>query len=324
MCNKNEIIVTGINGFVGEHLAHHLHDSSFSVTGIGREITPSPNVAPYLDNYRQVDLLKKDQVDGLFLQSAAAIIHLAGLASVAESFNKPDLYKSGNAEMTRNLLDTATKQGFNGRMVAISTGALYDSNQNMPLNETSKIIESSPYTLGKIRAEKVIKQHGANGLDVVIARPFNHIGPGQGGGFLVADLYDQLIAAQSAGNTNIMVGNLATKRDYTDVRDIVTAYADLATAESLAYDTYNIASGSSLSGYEILACLQNLLNLESIKPKVDQSRVRPTDAIDIIGDATRLRKELSWKTSSSPELAIKDFVARRKAEANETSETLAA
>ena len=310
---KHEIVVTGINGFVGEHLARHLQASDFSVRGVGREFIPNENVAPYLDTYQQADLLNKEQVSKLLFKQAAAIIHLAGLASVAESFDKPDLYKTGNAEMTENLLKAAEDQGFTGRVVAVSTGALYDPNQPMPISEVSKTTEGSPYAIGKIRAEEVIKQHRANGQDVVIARPFNHIGPGQGKGFLVPDLYDQLIAANEAGSSSIMVGNLSTRRDYTDVRDIVAAYTKLATAEALAHDTYNIASGASLSGFEILEYLQKAMNLESVESIVDQSKVRPTDAMNIVGDASRLSTELGWTTHSDANTAIVDFVARRQA-----------
>jgi len=310
---KHEIVITGVNGFVGEHLARHLQASDYSVRGVGREVIPNENVAPYLDTYQQADLLNKEQVSKLILKHAAAVIHLAGLASVAESFDKPDLYKTGNAEMTENLLSTAENQGFNGRIVAVSTGALYDPNQPMPISETSKTTEGSPYAIGKIRAEEVIKQHRANGQDVVIARPFNHIGPGQGKGFLVPDLYDQLIAANEAGSSSIMVGNLATRRDYTDVRDIVAAYTKLATANSLTYDTYNIASSASLSGFEILEYLQKAMNLESVESTVDPTKVRPTDAMNIVGDASRLRNELGWTTNSDPNTAIVDFVARRQA-----------
>jgi len=310
---NKEIVVTGINGFVGEHLARHLQSLDFSVTGIGREDTPSQNVAPFLDNYQRADLLNKNQVNNLVLKNAAAIIHLAGLASVAQSFDMPDLYKTGNAEMTDNLLSAAEAQGFTGRVVAVSTGALYDPNQPMPLSEDAQTTEGSPYATGKIRAEQVVKQHRTDGMDVVIARPFNHIGPGQGNGFLVADLFDQLLAAQAAGSTNIMVGNLATKRDYTDVRDIVTAYTELATADSPLYDTYNIASGTSLSGFEILGYLQKAMGLELIESTVDQSKIRPTDAMNIVGDSSRIQTELGWTTHSNPQTAINDFVARRQA-----------
>lgn len=309
---NKEIVITGINGFVGEHLAHQLQDSGFSVRGIGRESTPNPNVSPFVDTYESADLLDAEDVKRLSLRGAAAIIHLAGLASVAESFDKPDLYKAGNAAMTENLLSAAKQQGFQGRVVAISTGALYSPAEPMPLNEDSETAQNSPYAIGKIRAEEVIKRYRADGLDAVIVRPFNHIGPGQGPGFLVGDLYNQLNSAKESGVQEILVGNLATKRDYTDVRDIVKAYTLLATAPSLQYDTYNVASGVSHEGFEILDYLKLAMGLSDIKPVTDPSRIRPTDVMDITGDASRIRNELGWKPGLALSDAIKDFVERKK------------
>lgn len=310
--SRQEIVITGINGFVGEHLAHHLKDSGYSVRGVGREINANANVSPFVDTYESADLLDGESVDKLTLKSASAIIHLAGLASVAESFDKPDLYKAGNADITKNLLSAAKEQGFQGRVVAISTGALYSPTAPMPLDESSETAQNSPYAIGKIRAEEVIKQYREDGLDAVIARPFNHIGPGQGPGFLVGDLYDQLNAAKVSGDNEILVGNLATKRDYTDVRDIVEAYTLLATAPALQYDTYNIASGSSLEGFEILEYLKTAMELEAIKPVTDPSRIRPTDVMDITGDASRIQGELGWEPKLAVRDAIKDFVERKK------------
>lgn len=313
MKENEEIIITGVNGFVGEHLARHLKNSHYRVGGVGREPEPRDDILPYLDSYQQADLLKKDQVQSLILKNAAAIIHLAGLASVADSFNNPDLYITGNAAMTDNLLSSAISQGFNGRAVVISTGALYDAAQDMPLKETSATNENSPYAIGKLRAEQVAKDYRDNGHDVVIARPFNHIGPGQATGFLIPDLYSQLKEVAEKNEPTILVGNLNTKRDYTDVRDIADAYTKLATAEELTYDTYNISSGVSYSGLEILEFLKKAANLSEITPVIDESRVRPSDAMDIIGDSSRLQEELGWKPASSVQKAIEDFVNRENA-----------
>lgn len=305
-----EIVITGVNGFVGEHLARHLKDVGFNVRGVGREVTPNDKVSPYLDQYSRADFLDATSVRKLPLGSAAAIIHLAGLASVSESFDKPDLYKTGNATMTDNLLTAAEEQGFSGRIVAVSTGALYDSTQPMPLNEDSDTIESSPYAIGKLLAEDVAKQHRLSGLDVVIARPFNHIGPGQGRGFLVPDLYEQLQSARQSDSKQILVGNLSTRRDYTDVRDIVRAYTDLATTPHLKHSTYNISSGASLTGHEILKYIKEAAKLTSIDAVIDQSKVRPTDAMEIVGDSKRINSELGWHPLSSPQTAINDFIKR--------------
>jgi GDP-4-dehydro-6-deoxy-D-mannose reductase len=313
MNELDKIIITGINGFVGEHLAQYLNHANIKVTGVGREPLPANNVAPYLDQYKQIDMLVAKEVDNLSFKNVKAVIHLAGLASVAESFDKPELYKNGNAAMTENILAAAKEQNFKGRVVAISTGALYSPSQPMPLNETSQTTEGSPYATGKLRAEAVIKKYIASGIDAVIVRPFNHIGPGQGPGFLVGDLYDQLSSAASDNSSEIHVGNLATKRDYTDVRDIVKAYTLLAKAPELEHVTYNIASGKSYSGFEILDLIKKSMSLESIHPVVDPSRVRPTDAQDIIGDTSRIRDELGWSPEIDISTTINDFVIAKRA-----------
>lgn len=312
---KSEVVVTGINGFVGAHLARQLKSEGRQVVGVGREIEPNGDVSSYLDSYVKADLLSEQDTNSIPLKTASAIIHLAGLASVAESFDKPDLYKEGNAAMTQNLLQAAAQQGFKGRVIAVSTGALYSPSEQMPLNETSETAQNSPYAIGKIRAEEVVKRYRAEGMDAVIVRPFNHIGPGQGRGFLVGDLYDQLDTARAAGINEIQVGNLTTKRDYTDVRDIVKAYSLLAHAESLQFDTYNVATGVSHTGFDILNYLKAAMQLDNIEPVVDPSKVRPTDVMDITGDASRIKTELGWQPELAISDAINDFVTQKRNQA---------
>lgn len=305
---NKEIVISGVNGFVGKHVAEHAKQLGFSVSGIGREDTPSPNVSRSLDTYQQCNLMDSVSTSQLNLSGAYAIIHLAGLASVTESFKKPDLYKEGNKEITKNLLSQALIQKVGGRVVVVSTGAIYDSDQPMPLSEESIISENSPYSIGKIKAETITKDFKAKGMDVVIARPFNHIGPNQGPGFLIPDLYEQLVKASADGKDEILVGNLTTKRDYTDVRDIAKAYMKLVSAESLSHDTYNICSGASMSGLEVLRILKESMGLVDIKATIDESKIRPTDAADIIGANSRIKEDAGWSPKSSAKQAIIDFV----------------
>lgn len=310
---KRTVIITGINGFVGEHLARHTKEQGLTVIGIGREETLGGKVAELVDGYQSCDLLNKDAVSQLDLVGADAIIHLAGLAAVGDSFNRPELYIEGNAAMTDNILSAAREQGFSGRVVVVSTGAVYNSDQPSPFSESAEIGGSSPYATGKIKAEHVAHNYNNKGMSVIVARPFNHIGPGQEGGFLVPDMYAQLIAAQEAGLTAINTGDLSTRRDYTDVRDIVRAYLLLALAETLEYDTYNVASGVSRSGEEILAAIQKAAGVETITHETDPSRLRPNDPKDITGDASRLKTELSWSPEIPLETTITDFVAAKRA-----------
>lgn len=307
-----EIVVTGVNGFVGEHLARHLKQQGYNVVGIGREQEPNHKVTKLVDSYQSCDLLDRDSTHAITLKNATAIIHLAGLAAVGDSFKNPDLFIEGNATMTDNLLSSALDQGFTGRIVVISTGAVYSSDQPSPFSEDSKIGGSSPYATGKIRAEQVAHEYVKKGLSVVVARPFNHIGPGQNQGFLLPDMYAQLMTAKQAGEASITTGDLTTRRDYTDVRDIVKAYTFLAIADTLQFDTYNVASGTSHSGEEILKSLEEVTGITGIKHVTDPTRLRPNDPKDITGNAARIKSELGWSPEINFETTIVDFVAAQQ------------
>ena len=137
----------------------------------------------------------------------------------------------------------------------------------------------------------------------MIARPFNHIGPGQGQGFLLPDLATALISVVEG--QALAVGNLATRRDYTDVRDVARAYRLLATQPVLSHDVYNVCSGHSLAGSDILAELLRVSGRKPMPIGTDPARLRPNDSLDIFGDNSRLRDDLGW----APQFAIEDTIA---------------
>lgn len=306
------IVVTGINGFVGEHLTNHLHEQGIRVIGVGREASLNPRLSEIVTDYQLADLMDRSATAALTgLGQADAIIHLAGLASVADSFNKPELYENGNAAMTENILRSALDQGFSGRAIVISTGALYDPNQPLPIDESSPTISNSPYAVGKLRAEAVTGQLINQGLDAVIVRPFNHIGAYQLPGFLIPDLYEQLVGAKESGSHQIMVGNLTTKRDYSDVHDVVRAYTMLAVSDKLGHRLYNVASGKSYAGTEVLDALKEAMGLSDIETVIDPAKIRPNDIMDIIGDASRLKDDTGWVPESDVFTAINSFVAAK-------------
>lgn len=308
---QETIVITGINGFVGEHVAREFKDAGYSVIGIGHDSTVNSKVENLLDAYISCNLLDESEVNArLNLKGIKAIIHLASLANQGDSFKEPRRYMTDNGIMTHNLLTKSGLDGMAGRIVIASTGALYDPNQPLPINESSKTYPNSPYAVGKLMAEDVTLYHRSLGLDSVIARPFNHIGPGQGEGFILPDLYQQLLSAKETGS--LLVGNIKTKRDYTDVRDIARAYAKLALAQTLKHSTYNICTGTSISGETILETLQDAMDVHDITVNIDQEKIRPTDIADIVGDSARIREELNWSPQIPIEQTIKDFVASKQ------------
>ena len=300
------IIVTGVNGFVGEHAVDAFKADGFDVIGLAHDPTPADKVAGKLNGYITCDLLDTAMVDTVDLTDVRAILHLAGLSAVGQSFEQPQRYISENAVMTYNLLSHAMSESLEGRVIVVSTGALYDPQQPLPIAEESHVSATSPYAIGKLATEHVVSYFRNRGLDTITVRPFNHIGPGQGGGFLLPDLCTQLSGIVSGGE--IMVGNIDTKRDYTDVRDVAAAYKALALAESLEHEVYNVCSGRSLSGRDILSLLEKAMGLSGVQAVVDQSKVRPTDVMDIYGDASRIYSELGWKPQVGIEETIRDFV----------------
>jgi GDP-4-dehydro-6-deoxy-D-mannose reductase len=304
-----KILVTGVNGFVGKHLARELKSRGYEVMGLGHEASAHPDVMKAVDKYEVCDLTVDEQVNSLDLAGVNAVINLAGLANAGASFDAEKLYKKVNVEVLEKLGNHMLNSDSKARLIAISSGALYDPNQPLPLTETSKTVsQSSPYAMSKLMMEDVAKDLKGQGLDCVTIRPFNHFGPGQMPGFLIPDLYQKLGQAREGGT--ITVGNLATKRDYTDVRDVVKAYADLAASETLGFDLYNVCSGTSRSGQEVLDTMLTVMGLaDKVSVEVDQSLIRPSDPAELYGSYERLNEETGWEPTIPFEQTIQDIVA---------------
>lgn len=312
MSKNREIIVTGVHGFVGEHLARQLQSSGYDVHGVGREESANENVAQLLSKYTAVNLMEANSTRKIDFRAASAIIHLAGLANVAESFEQPDRYINDNSAMTENLLSAAKEQGFKGRAVIASTGLVYDtSHQALNLTEASATSGLSPYSIGKLAAEKSALTYKGSGINIVIARPFNHIGPGQGDGFLLPDIYKKITTAIKQGNESIVGGNMSSRRDFTDVRDIVNAYQILATTPQLQHDIYNISSGTSHSAMDIYDLLQSTLGTK-VEMIIDPLKNRPNDISEITGDYSRIRSELGWRPIIPLSKTVRDFVTSKQ------------
>lgn len=301
------ILITGVNGFVGKHLAREVINNGHSVIGCGLDNNVCEELKNIVTSYYRCDLTNLDDIERLPLDTVDSIINLAGLAKVGTSFGKEDLYMKVNVRTHTNLCEAFLKLDINPRIISVSSGAVYDANQTMPINENGILSEqSSPYVMSKIAMEKKMNDYRTQGLDIIIARPFNHTGPGQLEGFIVPDLANQVL-----NYNEIIVGNLNTKRDYTDVRDVVRAYLLLATTPNLSHHTFNICSGKSRSGQEILNLILKKYGKEKIIVKVDQSKIRMNDPILIEGDNSLIRNETGWKPSISLEQTISDYIDSR-------------
>lgn len=293
------VIITGANGFVGKHLVLELIQHKYNILSIyGKNNKLSSD--PFLN----IDLTNKKEVHKINFSNITGVIHLAGLAAVGPSFHDPMKYINNNISMQCNLFEEAIQQNCRPRFLIISSGGLYNAVNSLPLTEESAVIPSSPYAVSKIGQEELSKYYIRRGFDSLIARPFNHCGPGQGTGFIVADLAQQIVSVEKGLNKKILVGDLRAKRDYTDVRDIVKAYR-LLLEKGLSNNTYNVCSGRSYSGNEIL---DKLLKMSSIKPviQIDSTKIRPSDIPEIYGNSQKLQKNTGWKPILRLEETLQD------------------
>lgn len=311
------ILVTGVNGFVGHHVAEQLHERGYEILGVGNQPELEENLSEIVDSYVSCDLTDAESVSKIDLTQVSAIINLAGFAKVGDSKGQGELYNRVNVGVHTTLYQECLNQGVAPRIVAVSTGAVYDPNQPMPITEQSKLIDddkTNEYVISKKLTEEAVLAFEKNGLRCIIARPFNHTGPGQLPGFLLPDLAEQVEIAKKSGS-KLLVGNLETKRDFTDVRDVANAYIELALCDEsrLTKNIYNICSGRSIAGKEILQMLLKACDATNLETEVDPNKIRPNDVMDIYGSHDLLSQDTGWQPTINIETIISDFVAESKA-----------
>jgi GDP-4-dehydro-6-deoxy-D-mannose reductase len=216
------------------------------------------------------------------------------------------LYMDVNVGIEVNLFEAAMAQDAHPRFIIISSGTLYDPHASQPLTEASPVLPNSPYAVSKLGQEQMAQYYTSRGFEVIIARPFNHIGPGQGPGFIVPDFAQQIVAIEKGEQSEMSVGNLDAQRDYTDVRDIVRAYC-LLLEKGAAGETYNICSGTGVSGHDILKGLSQAAGAE---PKVvqDPDRMRPSDIPVLTGSHDKLTKDTGWQPEINLADTLKDVI----------------
>lgn len=298
------VVVTGATGFVGRVLVKQLRRSGYEVIGVSERSDPPQDISPLLLDYVAVDMASEWPKIGPF----DGLVHLAGLAAVGPSFEQPQRYINVNSAMITNMFERLVADGWCGRAVVVSSGAVYaDPVESCAVGEGHPVSATSPYAVSKLLVERQVEYYRHRGVDALIARPFNHLGPGQDRGFLVPDLADKM--AEADRGDPITVGNLDSRRDYTDVRDVVAAYEDLLQLRTPQFELYNICSGVALSGWEMLTTLCKVANRKV--PPVVVSQTRAIDPSSITGSYDRLSSETGWHPTVDIEQSISDFLEMR-------------
>ena len=292
------LLVTGSTGFVGGHVLAAAEQGLFGEVDV--HVTPPG-----------WDLRNHDEVVG---QVAIArpdwVLHLAGQSFVPRSFEDPEDTFQINLIGTLNLLLGLRQAGFKGRMVYVSSGDVYGqvAEEDMPVHEASVARPRSPYGVSKLAAEQLCLQWSrTEGLDVMIARPFNHIGPGQAEQFVIPSLARQVAAiADGVQPAVINAGDIDVSRDFTDVRDVVAAYAAMLQGGHSGA-SYVVGSGRERtirSLLEILCCLAGV----KVDIRQDASRLRPSEQRRMCSDPGLLFAHTGWKASIPVEITLEQIL----------------
>ncbi len=283
---------------------------------------PSGSDGP--ERYLAADLTEAEAADEVVQRACPdAIFHLAARAAVAPSHQHPWETLNTNLAMQTRVLEAVRHHRPDCAVLVVGSGEEYGlaPAEAMPLRESSPLRPLSPYAVSKVGQDFLgLQYHLAYGLHIVRVRPFNHIGPGQGLGFVAADFARQLAAAElGLAPAVISVGNLDAERDFTDVRDVVRAYVLLLQAAPWG-EVFNVASGRALSVGRLLDMLLAQCRVP-VRVVPDPARMRPSDIPVFVGAYDRLQTATGWRPEIPLEQTVSDLMEywRRKLADGETN-----
>ena len=285
----SKLLIVGDKGFVGKHALARWPQSMTLIAADGQNI----------------DICKKPALLSALADNLPdTVLHLAAISFVPESFKFPEKTFDVNFLGTLCLLEALAESGFCGRFLFVGTGDTYGkvSIDEQPIREDRPLRPLNPYAVSKVAAEALCYQWSQTGpFEVVMARPFNHIGAGQAPTFAISN-FAQQIAEISAGKRQpvLQVGNIDLTRDFTDVKDVLKAY-ELLLIKGRNGEIYNVCSGIERS---LRSLLERLLELACVKAEIqnDPTLFRPSEQLRVCGDHAKLSRDTGWQ----PEVPIDD------------------
>lgn len=305
---KRKALVIGAGGFVGSYLIAELIDAGYEVaaTKMTAEALGLEDVVVY-----DLDILDPDAIGGVLTRTAPDIIfHLAAQSSVAVSWKRPALTIDVNVKGTANVLEAVRDSGRHPRIMLIGSAEEYGPVQleDNPIDEGHALHPGNIYAATKACQGMLGELYAkAYDMDIVMVRAFNHIGPGQAEIFVLSDFCKQVACIEAGLHAPVMqVGNLAAKRDFTDVRDVMRAYRLLAEM-GISGETYNVGSGCAVAIEDVL----DMILAQARCPIVvehDPARLRPVDVPVIAADVAKLYAATGWTPDHPLEKSISDVL----------------
>jgi GDP-4-dehydro-6-deoxy-D-mannose reductase len=305
------ILVTGADGFVGQHLVPRLVQQGYQVTAGCRPTgAQQPVFAGGSEAVRAIpfELTDPERVRASVTPNVEAVVHLAAVASVREAREDPGRAWMVNAAGTARLIEAMLATGINPVVLIVSTSEVYGNGPPRARLETDSPAPQSPYAASKLGQEiAALEAWRRSGLRVIIARPFIHTGPGQRPPYVVPSFIQRLLAVRAGeAPSRVPTGNLEIVRDLLDVRDVVEAYLLLLTRGEPG-ETYNVARGQGLTLGDLFHHVAQQIGVQA-EPVPDPSLVRPADIPHLVGDASKLRTTTGWSPRFSLQQTLQDMV----------------
>ncbi|MHB1488856.1 MAG: GDP-mannose 4,6-dehydratase [Acidimicrobiales bacterium] len=312
MGSIEKALVTGVNGFIGRHMARYLLDSGIHVVGVGRAFSSTLKHPAF--QYECCDLLQPDQVGRLLrTHQPAYVIHLAGAANVAESWVSPGECIAANMQGAFHLLDALYQLNHSRLQGVLIPGSAHEYHlsvsSSLRLTEESAVQPQTPYGYSKWLQTSLAGMYALlYKMPVVIARTFNLIGPGAKNG--ICAQFAQQIAAMECGQAppQLRVGDIHVARDFVDVRDAVRAYWQLLIANPLPRgEVYNVCSGQTTPIATLLRLFQDQSRIPFVIA-VDGQLCRSSEPYEMIGDNTKLCELTGWRPLIMIESSVQDVL----------------
>jgi GDP-4-dehydro-6-deoxy-D-mannose reductase len=310
-----KVLITGITGFAGSHLADYILEDhpDAQVYGMIRWRSRMENIVHIED---RIHLIEGDLKDMASLKKCLAkvqpdrIFHLAAQSFVPTSWNCPAETFAINATGQINLFEAILSLGISPRIQIAGSSEEYGlvNSNEVPMKETNPLRPLSPYAVSKVAQDLLGWQYFKSyGLKVVRTRGFNHTGPRRGDVFICSDFAKQIVEIEKGKREPVMfVGNLDAKRDFTDVRDMVRAYW-LSLEKGEFGDVYNLGTGKTYSMKDILDMLLAISGID-VKIEVDPDRMRPSDVQILLSDSSKFRKLTGWEPRITFDQSLRDLM----------------
>jgi len=322
MKKNKKVLITGISGMVGSHLAEYLFENTdWDIYGMIRWRSPLNNllkIIPFANKGKRIHFVYADLRDSISVDKLVEQVkpdyvhHLAAQSFPKTSFDSPiDTYDT-NIQGTTRLLESLKRHSQNSIIHVCSSSEVYGRvpKDKIPIDENCTFHPASPYAISKAGTDLVGRFYSeAYNMKTLVTRMFTHTGPRRGDVFAESSFAKQ-IAMIEAGLMDpiVMVGNLKSLRTIADVRDAVRAYFMLVTCNPIPGESYNIGGDYSCSVGDILKYLISLSNIPNIEFKEDPERVRPIDADLQIPNTKKFREHTGWKPEIRFEQTMEDLL----------------